>query len=762
MKKTVLHYLIQTLCILFVATGSYAQSYKTLSAEQKQFIRLRSQLIFKVANLNDSSLKIVLESNQNLAIQYKDKSDAAFIETLLTNNKKITIVTEKNIDAFLLKHPSITLIKPSLIEHLNLQNTTISDSTDIRFKGLEELGSINFINNKSITDSIVYGIWRKSGKLPNFIYADSSSITKASKIASVFNSTKKVFGVVKTNKHLLKNVSFKHFSVRKANGYFSFPINTTGKKPILIPYKAGYYFSPDIIYTNNENKGNQKEFIGFPLDPTFGLTDHFVFGKTISNHIRNNTKNIIYKQVQTVQDSIRGKVGYFNKRAYIDTGIESRSALKTSFTITAWIKPTELGFAHSILGKGEHFVLKIHQGFLTFTMAGIKDYISFSSPISLNKWTHISLIYSEVHNELYFYINGGKTDTVPLISNYITSDYNLLIGNNLWEEFFIGYLNSIKIWERELNSSEILLQYNNPNLDTKNFYSSLFLGIGFLLLISIFILYRQKSKKRALKIKSLKKAPHKSVILSFEGYKEQLFCFGPLQIMNEDGVDIAQKLSPKLKQLFLIFFIYSFKDGKGITTKKLTEILWPGMDPKSAKNTRGTSIQNLRAILSSCSEVKFHFLNKHWFLEISDDCFCDYDIANKYLELFTTEQYNETLLEEKLSLLLSLLKRGRLFTNSNAAWLDPYLEKFSYQITKECFHYLDSLSIEKHSKILLDCIEIIHIYDDLNEKALRLKLQILIQQGKLSLARTLYDNFTKLYKKIYKESYPVTFEKSIS
>ena len=655
MKKIALYYLIQILCFLFVFTGSYAQSYKTLSTEQKQTIRLRSQLIFKVANLNDSSLKTLLKSKQDFAIEYKDKSDLTFIETLLIDKKKLTIVTEKNMDAFLQKHPSITLIKPSLIEHLNLQNTTISDSTEIRFTRLEELGRINFIGNTTVSDSLIYSIWSNSGKLPNFIDSDSSSFGHASRIVNLFNSKRKVFGIVKTKDRLLKDVSFKNFTNRKANGYFSFPSHLTGIKPILVPYKAGYYFSPDIIYTNLENGGNQKEFTGFPLDLKFGLTDHFSFEKTVTNRIRNNTKDIISKQVKTSKDSDKGLVGFFENRAYVDAGIESRSALKSSFTITAWIKPKKLGFANSILGKGEHFVLKVHQGYLTFTMAGIKDYISLPSPIPLNKWTHISLVYSEVDNELFFYINGKHTDTVQLISNYSTSDHNLLIGNNLWEEFFIGHLGDIKIWERELNSSEILIQYNNPNLDTKNSYSSLFLGISFLLLISTFIVYRKKSKKRALKIRFSKKAFSKPAISSFEGYKEQLFCFGPLQIINENGIDIATKLSPKLKQLFLIFFIYSYKNGKGITTKKLTEILWPGMDPKSAKNTRGTNIQNLRAILSSCSEIKLLFLDKHWFLEVSDDCFCDYDIANKYLELFSNDQYSSTLLEDKLSFLLSML-----------------------------------------------------------------------------------------------------------
>ncbi|TXD50041.1 LamG domain-containing protein [Polaribacter sp. IC073] len=762
MKKIVSHYLTQLFCILFAIASSSAQSYKTLSTEQKQVFRLQSQLLLKVADLNESSIHNLLASKKGFAIEYVAKSDLSLIAYFLKNKKKITLVTNEKLTTFLEKYPSVILIKPSEIEHLNLQNTVATDRTEILFKGLEELGSINFSKNETLTDSIVYRLWQRSGKIPNFIYADSTSIAKNSKVVSFLNSTKKIYGVAKTDEKLLKNVSFKNFPNRKANGYFSYPLYFAGKNPILIPYKAGYYFSPDIIYATYENMENQKEFIGFPLDLTFGLTDSFEFDKKVSNHVRKNTEDIISKQVLVVKDAVHGKVGFFSKRAYIDAGIESRSALKTSFTITAWIKPTELGFAHSILGKGAHFVLKVHKGYLTFTMAGIKDYISLSSPIPLNKWSHISLVYSEVHNELYFYIDGKKTDTVPLISNYITSDHNLFIGNDLWEEFFIGYLGAIKIWERELNSSEIFTQFSNRNVADKKYHLNLFLGIGFSILMSILFIYRQKRIKRKATLKPIKKTPQKPNISSFEAYKVQLFCFGSLQILNENGIDLAQKLSPKLKQLFLIIFLYSAKEGKGITTKKLTEILWPGMDAKSAKNTRGTSIQNLRTVLSSCSELKLLFLNKHWFLEISDHCFCDYDVVNNYIALLSDEQYNKNILEEKLPTLLALLKRGRLFASSSARWLDPHIEKFSYQITKECFLYIDSLSVEKHSEIILEAIEIIHFYDDLNEKALQLKLKILIYQGKLSLARLLYDNFSKLYKNIYKENYSITFENSIS
>ena len=135
--------------------------------------------------------------------------------------------------------------------------------------------------------------------------------------------------------------------------------------------------------------------------------------------------------------------------------LNSRAALKGSFTISAWVKPTVLNNNNSILGKGDNFVLKLHEGLLTFTMADIKDYISEASPVPLNEWTHVALVHSKLNNELLFFVNGVQTDKIKLIEDYDTSDYNILIGSNLWQEFFVGYLTNIKIWERELNAFEI-------------------------------------------------------------------------------------------------------------------------------------------------------------------------------------------------------------------------------------------------------------------------------------------------------------------
>ena len=230
-----------------------------------------------------------------------------------------------------------------------------------------------------------------------------------------------------------------------------------------------------------ENLRNLKVFNAVHLDPDFGLTDQYSFSKRIRNLKRLNNDEIIPYNIGFVRDKTRGNCAFFSGRAYIDGGLKSRTALKSNFSITGWIKPTELGANNCILGKGKDFVLKIHGGLLTFTVQGVKDYYSTKTAIPLNQWSFISLVHTGSDNFISFYLNGKLTEKIRLLTPYVDSDYTMLIGSNLWEEYFVGYMSEIKIWDRELNEEEIDNEYLSGNSTKGAFSSSWLLGLILLL-----------------------------------------------------------------------------------------------------------------------------------------------------------------------------------------------------------------------------------------------------------------------------------------
>ena len=752
---------------LLLTFFSHAQNSKPSSTDNRISTRLQSHILIHQDSIPLSFLKPIFEKQTPIALKLgaEEIISTSFLNEYRNYYNIIVVISDSSLEPILNNNIEIVQIRDNEVEQLIFESVKFIDEKDVRFRSLEKYYALEFNNNK-ISDSLFLKFWEKSGKIPNFINASKHNLKVIETIVTKINSTRKVFGIISSESEMLQDVSFKNFKNRSASGYFSFPIDEMEGLPILIPFKAGFHFSPDIIYVTPENFNNLKEFTAFKLDLDFGLTDYFKFGQTIDNLKRKNDSEIISNNLKIENDADFGKVGLFENRAYVDAGIDSKSSLKGSFTISAWINPIQLNNNNSILGKGDNFVLKLHEGYLTFTMAGIKDYISKTSPIPVDEWSHISLVHSKINNELLFYVNGELTDKVELIADYITSDYNLLVGSNLWEEFFIGYIGEIKIWDRELNSNEILLQYKMPQNNSLG-YSKLWYflaGVVAITFLFFFILKlrKRRSKKNSNKLKLNIVERKNNINASNQNFIEEIRCFGELQIINNKGADIATKLSPKLKSLFILIFLHSSGNKKGINSKKLSEALWPGMSTKSAKNTRGTNIQNLRTILSTCSEIKLSFQDKKWRLNFSDRCFCDYHLVLNYFENILKVPYDKASLEIEIPKLTSVLKEGRFFRNSNFSWLDPFIEKFSNLVIEKNSEFISQFEIQYHTELLYNLAEVITIYDDLNEKSLELKLKILRYQGKLSLAFTVYDNYIKLYRKIYKEDYKQSFEVLIS
>jgi DNA-binding SARP family transcriptional activator len=576
---------------------------------------------------------------------------------------------------------------------------------------------------------------------------------------SAINNTAKIYGAVYENNKLLSNVYWENTPGVKTYGNFCFPL-IAQLYVQLIPYKPGYRFSPDIIHQSGSNSGDMKIFNGLRYEPNYGLNDFFTFDKKIKNRQKNVDDEFIVNGVDFTTDRKLGGVAYFTDKAYVDAGLQSKESLKSNFTITAWIKPTKFSDNNSILGKGKNFVFKIYEGYLTYTMQGIKDYISKKSSIPLNRWTHVAIIHSRFNNRIYFYLNGELTDQIDLVADYIGSDYTLIIGSNLWEEFFIGFLGGIKIWERELNEVEVRNEFNASQKPINSFSFIWF----FILFIPLFLLYilRKRKIKHSISELLIEDGEKPMVINGIpasipKSTETKILCLGGLQIIGGDGKDISKKLSPKLKQLFVLIFINSFGQGKGISSKKLTEILWPGSSPSNAKNMRGTYIQNLRTILSAQHGIEIVFRDKLWFINLAENSYNEYTDIHQQLQKLETRSANNT--KTELQKFIGILKRGKLFPNMEQTWLDSFIEKFSNRVVElsiALFHNLDNI---KDAVLLYELSEVVSLYDNLNEPALRKKIQVLTLQGKFSLARSVYDSFSKLYQELYDEKFPTDFKK---
>ncbi len=727
------------------------RSFKELPDSLRLNIRIHSHLLI-TQDVLSADFTDQLNGHVPLAFKLENilSQEQKEIITKISKNQKYTLLISPEPQTLKLQSKNLIFINPKDVDAYSLSKNEEADSVNIQKFTTKELLFLELKNVQETQDSIIFKLWEQTGKLPNLIQVKKEQTLATIELIQQLNSKRKIYGVVQSEGQLVADVLWKEYPKRKTNGYFCFP----DQSPIT-PYKAGYQFSPDIIYNSPTNWNKLKEFNAIKLSPDYLLNEHFSFAKEIKNLKRNNKDEILNKGVEIVKDKTKGSVAHFSGETYIDGGIQSREILKSNFSVTAWIKPTQIDENNSILGKGRDFVLKISNGSLTYTMQGVKDYFAKNAEIPVNQWTFISLVHSANENKMRFYMNGELADQVSLIEKYRESDYTLLIGSNLWEQFFVGYMSDIKIWERELNNDEIREQFNlsSGSKNKASLLSSFLLFAIFGFAVILFFILSKKIKKRSATT-SIKENKPKQKLPESEA-SEKIICFGGLQVINKDGLDVAQRFSPKLKQLFVLIFLHSINGQKGINSSKLSGYLWPGMDPKNVKNTRGTNIQKLKAALGPCSEIRLVFKDKHWLLEMSGSCYSDYSNALAILNSINVS--NDELMKE-LPSLLTILKRGTLFPNMSESWIDNYSSKISDQVIELGLSLFQKLNPKKDAALLYELAEVISIYDPLNEPALKIKLSLLTQQGKLGLARSLYDSFTKLYFELYQEEYAVDFK----
>lgn len=178
-----------------------------------------------------------------------------------------------------------------------------------------------------------------------------------------------------------------------------------------------------------------------------------------------------------------------NSSNYISVPNSGSLDITGSFTIEAWINPLSLtGASKGILSKGgslgtslKYAVRLTTAGRITLSTNGAQRLISsISNPLSVNNWTHISASYNSSTSLFSIYING-ILDTSSIVAGVspTTNSDSLFIGISGASTPFNGKLDEVRLWNRELSSSEVS-DYMRTSLGTSSGnYSGLVLSMPF-------------------------------------------------------------------------------------------------------------------------------------------------------------------------------------------------------------------------------------------------------------------------------------------
>ncbi|AXY77934.1 galactose oxidase [Paraflavitalea soli] len=235
--------------------------------------------------------------------------------------------------------------------------------------------------------------------------------------------------------------------------------------------------------------------------------------------------------------------------------------------------------------------------------------------------------------------------------------------------------------------------------------------------------------------------------------KSEIHLFGEMQVVDQEGADITKQFTPLVKELFLIILLHSVRKGRGVSSDKLTEMLWFDKSAQSARNNRSVNIAKLKSILDKLPDCQLSNETGAWKIEIAYD-----KISVDFYEYLQVVQDKTGLTRQKINQLAAITQRGAFLSHLEYPWLAPFKAEVSNDIIDTYLSFAATMAIGDDPEFLVKLANDIFYFDPVNEDAMAIKCKALVHQGKHSLAKKAFESFAKEYKAIYGEDFSHDFQ----
>lgn len=609
----------------------------------------------------------------------------------------------------------------------------------------------------------VKNVWKSTGKTPNFIMLDRYQ-DWINQVLYQLRSFKTIKGTVTFNAQTLNYVSWEGTN-SLTSGKYSFPVGP-GETLILAPKSPGYQFKPESVIFEEPEQNKMQHFVAIPLEITEGLEAYYSFENGAMDYSINgfNGEDV---GVHYQDDPQRNMVAVFGKESYIVLPKAEELKLRNhDFTVSAWVKVSSFDVDDrdiSIIGtKGSSYQQSIH-----LVLRNRKPYFGFyandlegKTILEENRWYHLVWRYNKLTGEQAIFVDG-KLDSRSLGHPTYKGRENIYVGMAGYNSstHMNGEIDDLVIWSRTLGEEEIWsLSKDLVDLAQSR---SLFLRypllskIGIIILALAFLLFvylRLPAKTRRQRYLSVDRLKELEDVQGDYPSNNYIQLFGNFKVVDKNGEDISSQFTPKIKQLFLLILIYSQHNRKGITTKELSEILWPGMSYQNAKNSRGVTVRKLRVILEMLEEVEILFNVDSWTIRFNKTIYCDYVECLKLLN----ERKDKN--PDFYLKFYRIVRAGEVFKGEAHDWLDDYKGHVGNNIVDNLLKFIHLLDIDTDHELILKLADRILVTDPINDQALSYKLRALVIQDNMNTAKYTYDRFSSLYEELYGEKLGLTFD----
>lgn len=354
---------------------------------------------------------------------------------------------------------------------------------------------------------------------------------------------------------------------------------------------------------------------------------------------------------------------------------------------------------------------------------------------------------------------------IPVISERIESDINLFLDaktNQLictLQEFTDNRKSTVKVYSLAYPPVANLTASHVSRASLRGILIGI-IAAGLLVAAAGIWLYRLKKKalpvmdditgdELELSLQSI------GILKADEPRANSIKLLGEFAAFNRKGKDITYLFSPKIKQLFVLIFMNS-REGNGIGSKKISQILWPDKDVAKTKNIKGVTFNHLRNILSDIDGIELNFVNDIYVFSITEQFFCDYCLVSEALKK-DEDATRELVLEN-----FELINRGSLLTDMADPWLDDFKQQYEEQLMLHLVPLLKKFYTGENYKTVLELSRLLHSVDPFNDVVLKYQLKSDRRLKGIDHSKKIYDNYVQEYKKSLGVDYQVSFDKLLS
>ena len=236
-------------------------------------------------------------------------------------------------------------------------------------------------------------------------------------------------------------------------------------------------------------------------------------------------------------------------------------------------------------------------------------------------------------------------------------------------------------------------------------------------------------------------------------FKYQIIFFGGFQVINKNQEDITGKFSPLLKELFLLIWMYTFKNNKGISSSKLIEILWYDKPTRSGQNNRSVNITKLKNLIKEVGDCTIDKETGYWKINHNYK-----ELKTDYHEVVQITKNKKTINRDRIDHLIKITQKGPFLSYLNYEWLDSFKQDVADAIIETLINFAESFDFKSDPDFILHLCDCIFNFDSINEEAVIFKCKAYHYKGNHSLAESTFKKFQKEYKLLYAQDFKYSFQ----